>query len=237
MAQRVAAPLTMTSATGVVLPFLDLAPMFALTFHPARWMVLAGKLVPSLQKVPLLPGINRVEETRDREGRARFDLSTLRAKLEREGRILIPWEWGPDGSYVRVMETQPDGGATVRETHVSAWEDAEPGARETATDLEGYVEWLEELIATGRLPKCSYAIALGLLERAINRHATASASAAKNHHQGQAQLRAEALSQEVAVLRAYVEAHKPQGKGARKVAVPETAEGGKPQGKRPAKGE
>lgn len=199
--QKRRAPEMATRATGIAHPFLDVTPAFYLTFHPSRWTIIAGQLVPGLQKFPLAAGVNNVEISKD--GRVHF--AAARAKLETEGRTVIPWEWAPDGvSYLECVDTRPGGGRDVLETWISVFETADPGRSETSPDEDAYAGWLTGLVKAGKLPACSLAVARQMLDRASERLGTAQAEAAKLGGHGRAGIRAKALEIEVAVLDKYV---------------------------------
>lgn len=203
--QKPRAPEMATQATGIAHPFLDVTSPYYLVFHPGRWTVIAGQLVPGLQKVILAAGVNNVEV--DKDGRVHF--AAARARLETEGRTLVPWTWAPDGvSYLQCIDTRPGGGKDILETWISVFETADPGRTETSSDEEAYAEWLTNLVKTGKLPACSLAVARQMLDRASERLATAQADAAKLGGHGKASIRAKALEAEVEVLDKYVRSGK-----------------------------
>lgn len=188
-----------TRVTGANHPHLDATPPYLLTFHAQRWMVMAGKLVPSLQAVPLVAGVNCVDI--DKDGRVHF--AKTRARLEEEGRVVVPYEWAPDGeSYIRPVDTRPDGGVNIVEAWISVFEHATNGSRSTTTDEDAYAAWLESLVASGKLPKCETSVIQRMHDQAENRAQEARAQAAKNGGNGRAALRARAIEAELEVLAA-----------------------------------
>jgi hypothetical protein len=198
-------PKMATQAVGIAHPFLDVSPPFLLVFHPERWMVLAGKLVPSLQRVPLADGVNNV--TVERGGHMR--VAPLRAKIEEEGRQIVPYTWAPDGvSYLQCLDTRPGGSRNVVETWCTVFETVDAGATETSADEGAYAAWLSDLVAKGRLPRCSINVARRLLDRTVERLEKARGDAAKMDGHGAPLIRAQALEAEREVLAAYVEAVK-----------------------------
>lgn len=191
-----------TDATGARHPFIDPTPAFYWTFHSERWSVIAGRLIPALSKLPLVDGVNMVSVSKD--GAVRF--AATRAKLEEEGRTLVPWAWAPDGvSYLRCLDTRPEGGKQVVEAWISVWESADVGGRETTSDEEGYAKWVESLVTSGKLPACTVNVARRLRDRARGRWEKAKADAAKLDGHGAAAIRAKALGLELDVLDQYLE--------------------------------
>jgi len=184
-----------TRDLGLGHPWIDATPPFILVYSPQRWMVLAGRLVPMLSKTPLLAGVNRIEIDKDK--RIRF--AATRAKLEEEGRLPIPYEWGPGGqSYLTVVETRPNGSQTIQTAHVSVWESCHAGDRLPASDEDGYSRWLASLVKSGKLPACPPHLARRLLERASE--ALEEAEAMSSKHGGRATIRAKAIRAKVDAL-------------------------------------
>lgn len=213
-------PAMATQAGGAAHPFLEALPPFYWTFHPERWTIIAGKLVPGLQKVPLVDGVNNVSVRKD----GSFSFATARAKLEEEGRTLIPWEWAPDGvSYIQCVDTRPRGGKEVAEAWISVFESADIGGAETTSDDEAYAEWLEDLVSSGKLPACSPNVASRMADKANERLGQAEAEAAKLGGKGRAAIRAKALAIEADVLGARVNANRTTRTAAKAKAKVKTA--------------
>lgn len=216
-AQKPRQPVMATQATGATHPHLDVAPPFYLVFHPERWTVMSGKLIPAFLKFPLAAGVNNVSV--DRDGRINF--SRARAKLEEMGRREIPWEWAPDSvSYLKCVDTRPGGSTDIRETWMSCWEDAGIGARDTSTDEEAYAEWAESLVTSGKLPPCDPSVVRRMLERATERWEKSKSKSHKEGDAGPAHIRAGQLAEEVKVLQAVVNAHKTEKAKAKAVRTP-----------------
>ncbi|HJN76523.1 MAG TPA: hypothetical protein QGF58_21520 [Myxococcota bacterium] len=177
-----------TTDKGTILPFLDVRPEFVLVYNQRRWMVMHGRLVPSLHVMPLEAGVNGV--LRDRKGRIRF--ARARARLEETGRILIPYEWGPGGeSYMQVIDTRPSGGAHVAQTFISIWETGAPGDNEVYTDDQEYAKWAASLVSTGKVPACPPQLARRMREQTQQKLAREEAIAEKGGAgSGAAKLRA-----------------------------------------------
>jgi len=198
-------PAMATQASGAAHPFMEASPPFYWTFHPERWTIIAGKLVPALQKFPLVDGVNNVSVRKD----GSISFATARAKLEEEGRTLIPWTWAPDGvSYLQCVDTRPRGGKEVAEAWISVFESADIGGAETTSDEEAYAEWLGELVSGGKLPACTPNVASRMADKANERLGQAEAEAAKLGGKGRAAIRAKALAIEAEVLAACVKVNK-----------------------------
>jgi len=199
------APDLFSREDGPAPPAVEVRPMFIYAFHPRRWMVLAGKLVPGLRQVALVPGVERVWMDEER----RIHFADTRAKLEENGWKLIPHHLAPDGvSYVQVLQTKPVDSNQILETHLTVWETAYPGLPDTESDLDGYTAWLEGLVEAGTIPPCPAYVAGRMLERTRQLLTVAEARVAKG---------ATGLSHRVEVLRVHVKvleaAVKAKGKG------------------------
>jgi hypothetical protein len=202
-----------TNATGQSHPHIEETPPYVLVFHPRRWMVLAGKLVPSLSRQPLADGVNQISI--DRKGAVR--LASYRARLETEGRSIIPYNWAPDGeSYLDSVDTRPGGRADVKEAWISVWEEAPVGASQTVSDETGYAEWLEGLVKSGKLTPCPIDVIERMLEEARLRQGRAAIVAAKNQGAGRSAEREAQLKAEVEVLEAALKACKAERENAKK---------------------
>jgi len=199
------APEMATQVAGSTHPAIDEYAPFYLVFHPDRWVVINGRLVPSLQKLPLMAGVNGIDV--EKGGRIRF--AAARTRLEEEGRRVVPWEWAPDGeSYLQCLDTRPGGGKEIKETWISVFETANIGARETSPNEDEYAEWLEGLVKSGRLPACPIDTARRMLDKARERWQKSLAEANKNGGAGPAAIRAEMIKAEVEALQAIVDGHK-----------------------------
>jgi hypothetical protein len=149
-----------STVLGVRDPFVDAAPMFCLVFHPLRWIVMRGRLIPSLQTFPLMAGVQGV--SLDKDGNHRF--AGARAKIEESGRRMVPFEWGPGGSYIQEIKTRPNGRGEPRNTYLSIFERALAGDTATSCDEDAYASWVASLVDTGKLPGCPPAVARRMRE-------------------------------------------------------------------------
>jgi hypothetical protein len=155
-----------TAVDGVteVLPRLPPSPPFFFAWHPARWVVLDGKVVPSLRKVRLQPGVNHVTRRKGRDGKpGAYRVGRLRAHLEERGWTLIPYDRGPAGSYIHRVRTGlgPEGSYA----HLSVWESAYPGTDAVGADAAGYATWCASLVEDGTVPPCPPYVADRLRDR------------------------------------------------------------------------
>ena len=191
-------------STGATHPFCEVMSPFVLVYNPLRWTVIAGHLVPALHKTTLEPGVNRIE--RDYKGRVRF--GAARTKINDEGRMVIPYEWGPDGeSYVQVVETRPNGRQGVQETYLYAWETAALGDTRISVDEGAYAEWATSLISEGKIPACPPYVARRLADKIAGRLEEDEARAAKGGEgSGAAKLRARKLRTDLDAIESAINA-------------------------------
>jgi len=187
-----------TRDNGLGFPWVDESEAFILKFHPARWTIMAGRLVPSLGQDRLAPGINMVSKSRD--GRVSF--AACRAKMEESGWSYIPYEWGPDGeSYLQAIDTRPRGARETRTAHMTVWDSAYAGDPRVYPDEEAYSAWLAGLIKDGKIPACPPQIARRMLEKARGKLARAAAQVERGGDgAAEATIRAETLRTQVDVL-------------------------------------
>lgn len=208
------APEFASQQTGATHPLVEVRAPYILTHHPGRWAVLAGRLVPQLGKLPLVAGVERIEVER---ATGRIRMAAARAKLEEEGRIVIPYEWAPDGvSYLQCVATKP--GRDVQETWLSVFESAHLGDGQTSTDIDAYAEWLESLVTSGKIPACQPHVIDRMLDSVRERLAVASAELAKSGGQGPIARRVELLTEQLKVLESHASKRGP--KAASKKSVP-----------------
>ncbi|MCB9763921.1 MAG: hypothetical protein H6739_29390 [Alphaproteobacteria bacterium] len=191
-----------TKNNGATVPWCPASPMFVYVYNPKRWTVVAGKLIPGLHKMPLERGVNRVDM--DKDGRIHF--ADARAKIEEQGRMQVPYEWGPGGSYLQAVECRPGGGRNTAKAHLSVWEFAVAGDTQTYADEAAYASWAESLVADGKIDPCPPHIARELLDKHVKKLREARARADKGGPgSGEAGLRVEALEAVVDVLRKSAE--------------------------------
>ena len=191
-------------STGATHPFCEVMSPFVLVYNPLRWTVISGRLIPALHKTTLEPGVNRIEM--DHKGRVRF--AAARTKINDEGRTVIPYEWGPDGeSYVQVVETRPNGRASVQETYLYTWETAALGDTRISVDEDAYAEWATSLITDGKIPACPPYVARRLADKIASRLEEDEARAAKGGEgSGAAKLRARKLRVDLDVIQKAINA-------------------------------
>ena len=163
---RAVAPKFFSRDDGSGMPSLEESDPFIYAHHAKRWVVMAGKLVPELSKIPLKDGSNRVAYAAD--GSVRF--ADTQAMLQDRRFRIIPPEMGTlataDGSktYMQVVDTIPEGKKEVKSAHISAWETAHAGSSTTEVDEEGMAEWLQSLVDAGAIAPCPPHRARELLE-------------------------------------------------------------------------
>jgi hypothetical protein len=210
-AKKTVAPKFATVDHGHDKPRIPFSPMFMLVFVPTRWMIMEGKLVPQLTKVPLDPGSNLVEGTKDG-----IRASRLSARMAEEGRKRIPFEWAPDGeSYIQVVETRV--GQSDVETYVSVFEEVYAGDSETHPDTMAYAAWLEDLVKSKKLPPCPPFQVRRMMEQEEARLLVAEASV-KAHDTGPNRAAAEAHQANLKTLKAAWTKVNPKAAGKKPVA-------------------
>lgn len=127
---------------GVPPPNLPQNPEFMLRFHPERFTVMCGRVIPSFAKFQLKAGVNGI--TLDREKRPRIDEAVI--DQAKRGYKLLPFDVdGPGTSYIR----RPIGTAGV---HLLKFEQCFSGASHIACDEEGYSTWAASLVERGIVP-------------------------------------------------------------------------------------
>ena len=115
-------------------PRLMPRPPFLLTYHPERWTVMHGMVVPCFGSLKLQAGVNRIRTTRD----GRFMTLEAQAALEEQGWTVIPPDVdGPGTSYIQ--QAAPG-------IFVSRWERTFPGSAHVEVDEPGYAKWCRSLI-------------------------------------------------------------------------------------------
>lgn len=188
---------------GSAYPHIPPTPPFVLVYSPTRWMVMDGRLVPSLSKLPLVDGVNAVGVAKN----GGIRMAHLRARLEEEDRRPVPYEWAPDGvSYINSVETRYDG--QMGTAYVTCFESVHAGDSTSYSDEPAYAAWLEGLVSSGKLDPCPPHRARKMLEQARTSLATAEAENAQKPS-GTRALRIKALTEQVDALEA-VAAERPK---------------------------
>ncbi len=141
------------------LPTIEVKPAFFFAWHPNKWHIMDGKLVPMLRKVRIYPGVSGIEPWVGGQPR----ISIAKARMQDAGWHILDYSLGPDGTYLKPIETRRPGG-DVAVTYVSAWEHAYGGSSRIGSDTQGYVAWLESLVKDGVIDPCPSHVAEELLE-------------------------------------------------------------------------
>ena len=124
---------------GIRPPNLEPSPPFLLKFHPDRWVISKGSILPCFGKLKLQRGINRV----DYRG-GRFIVGEAKADAVRRGWTVIPIDiQGPGTSYLRC----PEG----TNAHILQWVKTYPGSSRMDRDDAGYIAFCEGLINDGHI--------------------------------------------------------------------------------------
>ena len=136
------------SRKGTLAPRIPMLPPFLYAWKADQWSLIGDRVVPRLRTVGLQQAVNQIGKGKD----GRFRTAAMRAVLEDRGWIILPQEHGPDGDYLRVVDTQPGGSGDLVESYISAFESVAPGYNKTIPDTEAYCSWLEKLVADGVIP-------------------------------------------------------------------------------------
>lgn len=185
--------------TGPPLPRIPASHPFLLAWNPSNWHVMGGKLIPRLRKVRLQPGVNRVEKSKD----GRWKTGALRTHLEERGWSILPYDRGPDGSYMVQVDCEPVRGMRAT-AYLETWASAYPGSDQIGSDPTAYAEWCAALVEDGTIPACPPYIA----DRLADQYQTTLSRYQEEIGRGNSTLaaHAKALEANIAVLTAYLEA-------------------------------
>jgi hypothetical protein len=115
-----------------------------LLYHlDGAYTVIAGKVVPRLNKFKLQPGINGVE--RDERTGSLITGSAI-DELRRNGATILDYDVdGPGTSYLLKHVTHPN-------LHHTRFEQFQPNSPTIRSDASGYAEWLLGLVESRKLP-------------------------------------------------------------------------------------
>jgi hypothetical protein len=180
----------------------DLPPMpnhpanspFRFRFHPKRWGVMAGKLVPMLNQWTIEPGLGGVE----RDGAWR----RAAAEMQEKGWKLIPLDVdGPGTSYVK---TYPVSGGTL---HLPQWALVWAGSDQVGCDEEAYTEWLQSLVERGVVPGPAPYVLTALIEK---QEARLAGMLDQLHANPSLKPQIEVMQETIAVMRAGLVEPKPE---------------------------
>lgn len=115
-------------------------PGFVFLFHPERWFVSHGLVVPQLKRLVLQNALNGVRQGEN----GRFSISTALADQAKRGwQALDPLVDGKASYVYRAAEG----------VYLSRWETAHAGSSTVTGDGKGYAEWLRGLVDTGKIPR------------------------------------------------------------------------------------
>ena len=125
---------------------------FLLRFHPAKWCLLDGSVLPWLKNLAIVPGLSLTDK--------RGNIDQMVLSQEKRGWTVIPESWGPDGeTYLRTVAGEQ---GTV---WITQWMRCYAGStRVDRHDEKGYADWLRQLIADGRLPAIEEHVLEGMIE-------------------------------------------------------------------------
>jgi hypothetical protein len=137
---------------------------FLLWFHPKRWCVIEGQVVPHLQQFPLVPGV--CNYTVGKDGKPKVQKHKLE-KMEADW-IMIEYSWGPGGSYIKQVDARIDGTNETTKIYLPVWANPIAGSTAVKVGSKAYGQWLSSLIEKGLLPKPDAYIGEKKLEEVTN---------------------------------------------------------------------
>lgn len=128
----------------VDLPLIEARRPSLFQFHPKRWQVMEGQVVPLLAPMPLVGGIGNVKALKG----GKVSIATAVAERAKRGWTVLRNDVeGPGTSYLYWVRVAGGGRAFL-----TRWETAHNGSTVVTSDPKGYVEWLRKLIDTGKIP-------------------------------------------------------------------------------------
>lgn len=122
---------------------------FVLWFHPKRWCVIEGQVVPHLQQFPLIPGV--CNYTVGKDGKPKIAKHKLE-KMEGDW-IMVEYSWGPGGSYIKQVDARIDGTNETTKMYLPVFANPIAGSTSVKVQTKAYGAWLSSLMQRGLLPK------------------------------------------------------------------------------------
>jgi hypothetical protein len=178
----------------------DLQPnsKFVLAYHPGRFVVMEGRVVPSLARVSLRAGVQGVQEVGQGEGKAPLlSYEDTLQQWRKGGWTIIRHTDAPNGrSYLASVPVR--GGVH----YLTVFETAHIGSDRTTCNVAEYADWLDSLFLKGELAS-PYIQGIERM-REQTRKRLDSASKQAQHSPG-ARALVERLTADVAALDAYLE--------------------------------
>ena len=165
-----------------ITPALNLAPVapYLYKFHPERWTLIDGELLPCLAKLTIEPGINGVDKNGDPTG--------AKVAAEQKGWQILPWDC-IDGGYLRVHT------GTYGPVHLSRWERPKSIGNRVIIkrDDDGYKAFLRGLIARAVISPPDPDLIESMIEAQRSRISKIETGAAANTASGGLKLKAAKL--------------------------------------------
>jgi len=142
-------------------PSLAMAPPFDLAWHPLRWVVRSGRIVPDLARVHHSPNVNGCRIVVE-QGEIKADTDKLESIWRRDGYTLIPHSLAPNGiSYSRRVGPSADGLGMW----VDIWTTTYPGSSVVTVDVAARDEWACSLVGKVISPPPAYVLEALLSEQ------------------------------------------------------------------------
>lgn len=159
--------------TGPPPTTVDACPPFLVVHNPARFTVIAGRVLPQFERIPLVAGLNGCDEIRDRVTGAQVRVTSgiARSDAQDRGKIVIPHDAIPDShvqpgqpkSYLWRPTGRPD-------VNLLIYTKCYPGSPSLEVDEVRYVEWVDYLVGQGIIqPAPAYVLRRMISERSKER--------------------------------------------------------------------
>lgn len=172
------------------LPTLPPDGPFLLAYHPGRYAVVDGRVLPLLARVNLTHGVNGC--LHEASG---IDWRDTTTRWAERGYTVIPHAAGPRGrSYLQRVRVR--GGFA----HLTVWETAHAGDGYIGRDAAGYAEWVLGLVAAGLVPEAAPYALESALHRAVAALESTSRAAARASAASLPELSARLEAQRAAVV-------------------------------------
>lgn len=137
------------SSKAAAVTRVDACPQFQLAFHPKRWMVMGGRVLPSFYKMPLISGLDGVD-ARIINGATKLVTALARQSREERGWTLIPFDAVPPGHGTSYLYS-PKG---RRDVTLLIYEVCYPDSAQIDVDVDRYIEFCDHLLATNVITPC-----------------------------------------------------------------------------------
>lgn len=138
------------------------APDYQLLHKNDRWTVFHGRVVPNFLRLKYVGGIAGVNQTVSATGRVTPRVGLALAQRQEEGKTPIPFDAIPRSHMGRADLHQTPGAVPSYlwkpkgrpDLALLIYEKCHPGDTSITYDVKGYIEFCDNLVATGVIPAC-----------------------------------------------------------------------------------